>query len=56
MHPFTTIIEPFRIKSVEAWKFTTREERRRTGAWWNRKFIGDYAPAVTSTPETPRGP
>jgi tryptophanase len=29
MHPFRTIIEPFRIKSVEAWKFTTREERRR---------------------------
>ena len=27
MHPFHTIIEPFRIKSVEAWKFTTREER-----------------------------
>jgi tryptophanase len=27
MDPFHTIIEPFRIKSVEAWKFTTREER-----------------------------
>src|SRR3954462_9411307 len=27
MHPFHTIIEPFRIKSVETWKFTTREER-----------------------------
>jgi tryptophanase len=27
VHPFKTIIEPFRIKSVEAWKFTTREER-----------------------------
>jgi tryptophanase len=27
MHPFHTIIEPFRIKSVEALKFTTREER-----------------------------
>jgi tryptophanase len=27
MHPFQTIIEPFRIKSVETWKFTTREER-----------------------------
>jgi tryptophanase len=29
MHPFHTIIEPFRIKSVEALKFTTREERAR---------------------------
>jgi tryptophanase len=27
MQPFHTIIEPFRIKSVEAWKFTTRDER-----------------------------
>ena len=29
MHPFQTIIEPFRIKSVEALKFTTREQRER---------------------------
>src|SRR3954467_1328464 len=28
MRPFHTIIEPFRIKSVETWKFTTREERQ----------------------------
>ncbi|MCC7032818.1 MAG: tryptophanase [Acidobacteria bacterium] len=27
MHPFHTIIEPFRIKSVEALRFTTRDER-----------------------------
>ena len=27
MQPFQTIIEPFRIKSVETWKFTTRDER-----------------------------
>ena len=27
MHPFHTIIEPFRIKSVEALKFTTRAQR-----------------------------
>ncbi len=27
MDPFRRIIEPFRIKSVEAWKFTTRAER-----------------------------
>jgi tryptophanase len=26
-HRFHTIIEPFRIKSVEAWKFTTRQQR-----------------------------
>jgi len=28
MHPFHTIIEPFRIKSVEALKFTSREQRQ----------------------------
>jgi tryptophanase len=27
MHLFHTIIEPFRIKSVETWKFTSRDER-----------------------------
>jgi tryptophanase len=27
MHPFRTIIEPFRIKTVEALKLTTRDER-----------------------------
>jgi tryptophanase len=27
VHPFHTIIEPFRIKSVAALKFTTREQR-----------------------------
>ncbi len=34
---FRTIIEPFRIKSVEAIKFTTREERERAleAAGWN---------------------
>ncbi len=30
MHGFHTIIEPFRIKSVEALKFTTRDERAAT--------------------------
>lgn len=35
--PFRTIIEPFRIKSVEALRFTTEEERRRAleAAGWN---------------------
>ena len=35
-------------KAVRAvlWRywFTTREERARTGAWWNRTFLGEYAP------------
>ena len=42
---FRTIIEPFRIKSVEAIKFTTREEREARAA---------RRPATTSSSCTPR--
>ncbi|MDD7921126.1 lipase maturation factor family protein [Actinomycetospora callitridis] len=27
------------------YRFTTRVERRETGAWWHRELIGDYLPA-----------
>jgi hypothetical protein len=26
--------------------FTTREERSRTGRWWNRNFVAEYLPPV----------
>lgn len=29
------------------YRFTTREERRATGAYWHRELIGDYLPART---------
>lgn len=29
------------------YRFTTREERRRTGEWWHRELIGDYLPPVS---------
>lgn len=29
------------------YRFTTREERRATGAWWDREPVGTYHPAVT---------
>ena len=29
------------------YRFTTAEERRRTGQWWNRRLVGEYMPAVT---------
>ncbi|GAA4925139.1 lipase maturation factor [Actinomycetospora succinea] len=29
------------------YRFTTRDERRATGAWWHRELIGDYLPART---------
>jgi hypothetical protein len=30
--------------------FTTMEEKRRTGNWWRREFMGLYAPELTVTP------
>ncbi|HEX3583535.1 MAG TPA: lipase maturation factor family protein, partial [Thermoanaerobaculia bacterium] len=36
---------PIAVRAVlwQYW-FTTRAERARTGAWWNRRLIGLYAP------------
>jgi len=31
--------------------FTTREEKRATGNWWRRQYLGLYAPQLTKTPE-----
>ena len=31
------------------YQFTTPAERRMTGAWWKREFIGDYLPAISPT-------
>jgi hypothetical protein len=38
---------PIAVRSVQ-WRywFTTRSERRATGAWWNRELLGAYAPTV----------
>jgi hypothetical protein len=30
--------------------FTTRQEKRETGAWWRRELLGEYAPALTMQP------
>jgi hypothetical protein len=35
------------------YRFTTWQERRETGAWWHRTFIGVYAPPVRRVPGTP---
>ncbi|HSK61766.1 MAG TPA: lipase maturation factor family protein [Actinomycetospora sp.] len=37
------------------YRFTTRAERRETGAWWHRELIGDYLPARTlsRSPDAP---
>jgi hypothetical protein len=28
------------------YSFTTLDEKRRTGAWWNRRLLGEYAPGI----------
>ena len=45
-NPFASA-PPVKVRAViwQYW-FTTREERARTGNWWNRRFLGDYAPAM----------
>jgi hypothetical protein len=39
------------------YRFTTRAERRASGAWWHRELIGDYLPAralpATRTSDAP---
>ena len=39
---------PQMVRAVE-WQywFTTKEEKEKRGAWWNRKLIGLYAPALS---------
>jgi lipase maturation factor 1 len=46
-NPFAS--SPPRSVRAVVWQywFTTPAERARTGAWWNRRFLGDYAPAVS---------
>jgi hypothetical protein len=46
-NPFAA--KPPAIVRAVKWQywFTTPAERARTGAWWNRKLIGAYAPAIS---------
>jgi hypothetical protein len=32
------------------YRFTTRAERRQTGAWWSRDLLGDYLPPLRLDP------
>jgi hypothetical protein len=32
------------------YRFTTRQERRRTGAWWVRTLVGEYLPPLRLAP------
>jgi hypothetical protein len=37
------------------YRFTTPEERRRTGAWWSRQLVGEYLPPVALGAEPSAG-
>ena len=45
--------EPPRFVRAVLWQywFTTREEKRETGNWWRRQYLGLYAPQITRTPK-----
>jgi lipase maturation factor 1 len=44
---------PPRFVRAVLWQywFTTREEKRSTGNWWRRQYLGLYAPELTKNPE-----
>jgi len=44
---------PPRFTRAVLWQywFTTGDEKRRTGNWWKRQWLGLYAPEITLTPE-----
>jgi lipase maturation factor 1 len=50
VNPFAS--SPPQRMRVMIWQywFTTLEEKRRTGAWWNRKLLGEYAPGLKRLP------
>jgi lipase maturation factor 1 len=44
---------PPRFTRAVLWQywFTSRDEKRRTGDWWRRQWLGLYAPELTLTPD-----
>jgi hypothetical protein len=45
--------EPPRQVRAVLWQywFTTMKEKRKTGQWWRREFLGTYAPALQMEPD-----
>ena len=44
-NPFPKGPAAIRVVLWQYW-FSTREEKARTDAWWDRKLVGEYAPTV----------
>ena len=45
-NPFEGLPPVYVRATLYEYTFTTPEERRKTGQWWNRKFLGLYCPPV----------
>ena len=46
-NPFPGVPPRFVRARLYEYRFTTREERSRTGDWWVRRLVGEYFPAVS---------
>jgi len=46
-NPFPAAPPTFVRARFYRYRFTDRRERRETGAWWSRTFVGDYLPPVS---------
>lgn len=48
-NPFPSAPQRIRVVIWQYW-FTTLAEKRASGAWWNRKMLGQYAPGLERRP------
>ena len=46
-NPFVTAPPKYVRARLYRYRFSTGEERKRTGAWWQREFEGEWFPAVS---------
>lgn len=47
-NPFPDAPPTFVRARLYRYRFTTRRERRETGAWWHRTLVGEFLPPVTT--------
>lgn len=51
-NPFEDAPAKFVRVRLYRYRYTTRQERRTSGAWWSRELVGEYLPPVTLRPAT----
>jgi hypothetical protein len=50
-NPFAQAPPQYMRAVIWQYWFTTMAEKRLTGAWWRREFLGLYAPALQREPD-----